>query len=116
MAQEDLRAAERTFTNMEFVQGMSIHAQKEYIFTSIHLITAQNDKKFDGVRINTVTKKISLMSLSQDEAYCMVFSIFKAILTSDGSSVRGSDGSRSSIGSTMIQIQFKDLGIRIDVK
>lgn len=57
MEQKYLRAAERTFTDMKFLHGMTVQAQAEDISTALNLRTGQDDIKFDGVHIDTGKKR-----------------------------------------------------------
>ena len=109
---------EQFLANAAFIHGRTFneHKRTEMMNMLTELRKGELEEAFDGIRIDTCANRSSVMSLNQYRAYCSRFQVPMKIDRADRKTIRGIGGKEETIGSTIIPVPFKGLGLILDVK
>ena len=103
--------------NVSFMHGRSFSKPPEGGSCALAFsIQADGEIVFEGVILDTGANRISIMSMSQYQAYCREFGCPIEIDYAQNRGVNGIGGKTEAVGTAIIPIPFKDIGIIIDVR
>lgn len=111
----DLSDIEQTLSKNAFNHAFNISNDP----TDMAMLTTNNpneeQKFFEGVRLDTCANRTSVMGEEQYQAYCHTFGIKPALRKVKNRSVNGIGGTQPAIGLALIDIPFKKLHLMINV-
>ena len=109
------RQTQQKLSNISYLHSRG-HYDIDEIPTGMAFAIYSNGLIFDGIILDTGANRISVMCLSQYEAYCREFGCPVDINYSENKGLNGIGGKSVAIGSAKIPIPFIELGIVIDVR
>lgn len=116
LASKERTEIAQSYAQNAFLQGQNIDAKNsDYINIYIATANQQYCNLFDGLRIDTCTKRTSVISTDQNRAYCRTFNLPQPITPSNNRTTTGNSGRRTSIEEVTIQLPFKRLPVVIEV-
>lgn len=116
MEEDDLADIEANLAQLALRHGLGLDCDMRAATFALTIFASEDDTDFLGVEIDTGENRMSVMSTIQNARYCHTFGLKEAIDTRTAKRIRGIGGRRKSVGTVIVQVPFKDLGIVIDVR